>query len=257
MESIIDLVEIYIDSNIAIVFTFVIALTIFIRKRSKEADKILDKDKKEALRILGTKLRNDSGSINWLSSFLEFFDFLFGRKKIGIKFVVYSIVISVGFYLLLSILFLHGPQNETYFSSFWGAVFFCAFVVNLPGDYVSFIQTRWIIGSKIKNSFIKFVLDIVFSFFIKLFWLILCLSFIDRPNSGYRYREGIEPWKPESTFDQVRELLTVEIGSGMMTLFVFPWITTLAISIFFWWYGFSMFFISTFKPVRLLKWLNH
>jgi len=239
------------------------AVILFIRKVSKDADDELDPDKRKALaKDLEGIITQDSGA--WISDFIDVFDRFFGKKHFRRRCFNRSALISIFTFFVLTcihiidvILAFHSGVPSDKFSEYSfalasviGFTFIgVAFFVNILADYLSLLETRILLNTKIPVVS-KILFDAILTFVITYLWTTFCLwIFYILNNSELK------------GFTEMLQIIWIgyffndgSIIPELMTIIVLTSYTT---SIWLWLHGLSRLLIRFISGVNFFAgWLN-
>lgn len=139
------------------------AITLFIRKVSKDADADLDPEKKMILANRLSGLDQESFS-SWVPDFTLVFDRFFGSKHFAWRCFYRSTLISVITFISLNFIFGRFDQISDTLE-----VLIAAFILNAIIDYISLLETRALLSRQIHIS-LKLILDAIFTFILSSIW---------------------------------------------------------------------------------------
>jgi len=142
-------------------FGLVFAAIAFISVVSKKADTHADPKVKDDAALYLLEIRQDGINKYWIPNFNEIFDSIFGKKHFRPRCFFLSSIISLGSFVALFYILNTKPLVFDQLS----LILLMGVAVNIPGDYLSLLQTRWLIKANLPLM-IKLTLDAVFTLII-------------------------------------------------------------------------------------------
>lgn len=230
----------------------VLAIILFIRKVSKDADDELNQHKREELSQQLKQLMSNGFSKTWIPNFTSIFDRFFGSKHISWRCFYRSALIS--FISLAILIIINPPPLATKATPIYQDILFSYLVVlplacNVIIDYISLLETRMILNTQIGIT-AKLIIDAILTFLLTLLWLAfliwLVLNMVFLLEVSY--------------MDSLRSIWVTFIGTeqGTYAYFIRCVVgTSFITSIWFWLHGLAQFSIFGMKNATwVMSFLN-
>ncbi|ESZ89326.1 hypothetical protein KT71_003830 [Congregibacter litoralis KT71] len=237
------------DTTMTVLIAWVLgllAVTQFIRHVTKDADDDLAPEKREALSDTLLGLNQDRLS-SYVPNFNMVFDRFFGENHLAWRCFLRSTIVSVVLYMIVATAFGIAVTEKKYQVGFLAMV---GLLLNAPADYISLLETRWLLGKTISIRK-KIVLDIVFTSGITVLWLALTAFTV----AYWATIQGSGPGAPDIVAKLVESLATMDHDTQRFLLSVV--ITAFSTSVWFWLHGLSEAMIKTYAAIKpLMSWLN-
>jgi len=240
----------------AVWFSAVFATLAFIRKVSKDADKDLNPERREALAHELSLLRVRDLSA-WVPDFVSVFDRFFGERHFSLRCFSRSIIISV--LAFVALLFSYAKSDffsaHEDFLTYLGA----AILINGIADYFSLLETRFVLGMRLSVGK-KIALDSFLTILIFFAWLPAGYFLLTVVTGRYAPHDDLfwsnYPLVMAFLFQSIFGSTDSFVGSKTAVFQSF-FITTFTTSIWLWLHGLSHTTIKAMRGTRtLIGWLN-
>ncbi|MBA55189.1 MAG: hypothetical protein CMK89_12110 [Pseudomonadales bacterium] len=205
------------------------ALMTAFRMVTKNADQELGADVRDSIAIMLLDLKPRMPG-EWIQGFNRIFDLVFGEEHFRWRCFGISMLISVVFYLFffwiyVGVLDVEFDERDSWF--YFGVAPLFAIMCNGLVDYISLLETRWILGTRIPYLG-KFIVDIALTLIITFFWAVVFLFVFSRNSLS-------------DSIYLVLHLAERDIKDQVLVLSVFT--TSFTTSFWLWMHGLAQFII--------------
>lgn len=234
-------------------FGGLVAICLFIGKVSKDAEEVLDPEKRKSLSEKLCCIKNQNIN-SWIPDFTLVCDRFFGTKHLSWRCFYRSTVISIITFIILNLLYPTIPFAPSENILTW--VFLISFsIINVVIDYISLLETRIILNLSIP-TLTKIIVDGILTILLVVIGITIFMVAAIRWMI-YMYPDYHSNSPPFPDFFGLPVELFVWLIASPDNLFLIILTTSFTTSIWLWLHGLSIIVIRALNNVQwFMNWLN-